>query len=447
MTGPVILWLQQAFRLRDNAAIERALAAAKGAPGSGIVVLHGLASDHPLGSPRVNHFLMASALETLAGLEARGAVVRHIPASTDAPLAQQVCAYAQEARAVCVIADDPLTYMPKGNLRVAEQVLHAADILLDRVEANVVVPTALFGKAAYGAFSIRRHIQQESVARILARPRPLPRAFPRPDAPEPPGLPLSKCAPGMHDDGAAHQEPWVLGLAAGERAARRRLAAFTRDGLATYGDRRDAVAGGHHSGLSQDLHFGLISPADVARAVWGAKAPQARKDAFIEQLLVRRELSFNAARYLPTLRSTRALPAWAQKTLNEHAEDTREHVYTLREFERADTHDEVWNATQRELRERGCVHSYLRMYWGKKILEWTRKPADALVVMERLNGPWALDGRGATMWANHLWCLGLHDRPFGERPVFGKVRWMSEGGVRRKFDVAAYIAWTDGRYA
>lgn len=442
MAGPVILWLQQAFRLRDNPAIARAVTAATEAE-VGLVVLHGLAADHPLGSPRVNRFLMASALGTLSELASRGALVRHVPANDAAPLAEQVCAYAREARASLVVADDPLAYMPKGNLRVASGLLREAGIPLDRVEANLVVPTASFGKAAYGAFSIRRHIERESAARLRAKPFATPRKLTAPDSPEPPGMPPDKCDATIHDERAANAAPWPLALEPGEAAARKRLATFVRDGLATYGERRDAVRNGHHSGLSQDLHFGLLSPADVARAVLRANAPHARKATFLEQLLVRRELSFNAARFLPTIRGTRALPAWAQATLRKHRHDAREVVYPLKSFEEADTHDEVWNATQRELRERGSIHSYLRMYWGKRILEWTNTPAYALSIMEQLSGAWALDGRSAPMWANHLWCLGLHDRPFAERSVFGQIRWMSEAGVRRKFEVPAYIAWTE----
>lgn len=440
--GPVILWLQQAFRLRDNPALARALALARKTQG-GMVVVHGLDPRHPLGSPRVNRFLMEAALETLGELEARGATVRELPASRRAPLADQVVAYAKESHATAIVADDPVAYLPAANLRRAAQLLGDAPISLVPVEANLVVPTRSYGRAAVGAYGIRAHILREARARLHETVPRVPMRLPRYHGPEPPGQRISGCRIDMYSRPTAHPDAADIGIASGERAARESLRAFLKTKLAHYGDRHDATRGGWHSDMSAHLHVGAISPRVVANAVLRAPASEATRAAFLEQLLVRRELSFNAARYLPTLRSLDVLPDWARATLAAHDADKREHTYVLAEWMKANTHDPLWNATQLELRHRGSIHSYMRMYWGKKIIEWSASHAEALSIMESLNGAWALDGRSAPMWANHLWCFGLHDRPFQERPVFGKVRWMSAGGTAHKFDVDAYIVWTD----
>ncbi len=438
---PVVLWLQQAFRVHDNPALNEAVGRAHVDEG-GLVVLHGLDPEHPLGSPRVNRYLMEAALETLGELEARGALVREIPASRDASLADAVVEYAVESKACAVVVDDPVAYMPAANIRRAARLIDGEATELVPVEANVVVPTRAYGKAAYGAYAIRSHIERESAERLAIKPPRLPARFAKPDVPEPPGLPLAKCHVSMYDSPTRHPHAGDIGTPAGERAAHARLDEFVAGPLATYNDRGEARFGGHHANLSADLHFGTISPQTVARAVLTARVPEERKRGFLEQLLVRRELAFNAARWLPTLRSLDVLPDWAKLTLARHDGDRREHVYSLADWEAADTHDEIWNATEQELIHRGTIHPYLRMYWGKKIIEWSATHEDARNTMEVLNGAWAFDGRSPLMWASHLWCFGLHDRAFVERPIFGKIRWMSGDSTRKKFDIKAYIAWT-----
>jgi deoxyribodipyrimidine photo-lyase len=162
-------------------------------------------------------------------------------------------------------------------------------------------------------------------------------------------------------------------------------------------------------------------------------------DQFLEELIVRRELAFNFARFTDHPESIDALPDWARKTLAKHARDKRDPVYSRDQFEQAQTYDPLWNAAQKELLGTGKIHGYYRMYWGKKILEWSRTPADALATAIYLNDCYALDGRDPNSYTNILWCFGLHDRPWVERPVFGQVRYMSYDGMRRKTDVDAYI--------
>jgi deoxyribodipyrimidine photo-lyase len=160
----------------------------------------------------------------------------------------------------------------------------------------------------------------------------------------------------------------------------------------------------------------------------------------LEELIVRRELAFNFARFAgESVDSLDVLPAWCKRTMQKHAADPRPYLYTPEQFETAQTHDELWNAAQRELLLRGAIHGYYRMYWGKKIIEWSSTYEEALRTMIRLHDVYALDGRDPNTYTNILWCFGLHDRPWGERAVFGQLRYMSFDGMKRKTDVASYI--------
>ena len=162
--------------------------------------------------------------------------------------------------------------------------------------------------------------------------------------------------------------------------------------------------------------------------------------AFLEELIVRRELSDNFCYYNPNYDNLQGFPAWARLTLEEHARDRREYLYGVEELERGKTHDDLWNAAQLEMVRRGKMHGYMRMYWAKKILEWTESPAEALRTVIYLNDRYELDGRDPNGYAGAAWSLGgVHDRAWKERPIYGKVRYMSYSGSKRKFDVQAYI--------
>jgi deoxyribodipyrimidine photo-lyase len=226
----------------------------------------------------------------------------------------------------------------------------------------------------------------------------------------------------------------------GEAAARKHLIRFLKHKLPRYDrDRNDPTLDGQ-SGLSAYLHFGQISAQRVALAVQKAPAPPEAKAAFLEELIVRRELSDNFCFYNPEYDTVKAFPAWAQATLDRHRRDVRTWLYTLPQFEAAQTHDPLWNAAQMEMVRTGSMHGYLRMYWAKKILEWSESPEQALKTAITLNDRYQLDGRDPNGYAGCAWSIGgLHDRPWQERPVFGKIRYMNEAGCRRKFDVDAYV--------
>jgi deoxyribodipyrimidine photo-lyase len=217
-----------------------------------------------------------------------------------------------------------------------------------------------------------------------------------------------------------------------------RLRHFVAERLDGYAERRNQAGVDGTSGLSPYLHFGYVSPLEVALAVRDAGGPVDDTASFLEELIVRRELSHNFVFHEPLHTRVASLPDWARKTLDKHAADARADV-PERAMEQAETYDEIWNIAQRELLDTGVIHNYARMLWGKKILEWAETPQRAVDLMLRFHDRYALDGRDPATYTNVLWCLGLHDRAWGpERPIFGTVRYMSSASFKRKHDVKAY---------
>jgi len=226
----------------------------------------------------------------------------------------------------------------------------------------------------------------------------------------------------------------------GEDEAGNILEEFIEQKLEQYAEARNDPTRDATSNLSPYLHFGHISPLRVALKVMESPIAKTDKDAFLEELIVRRELSDNYCFYEKNYDSFEGFPDWAKKTLNDHRNDSRPYLYTIHQFENAETHDKLWNAAQIEIVKRGKMAGYLRMYWAKKILEWTRHPEEAQQVAIYLNDTYELDGRDPNGYTGIAWSIGgVHDRAWGERPIFGKIRYMSERGVRSKFDVEEYI--------
>jgi deoxyribodipyrimidine photo-lyase len=231
----------------------------------------------------------------------------------------------------------------------------------------------------------------------------------------------------------------------GAIAARERLDRLISHRLVRYADDRNTPGSGIQSGLSPYLHFGQISPLEVALAVRNADAvSETARAAFLEELIVRRELALNFTERNPRYDQYEGLPEWARESLAEHANDPRESMYDRETLCEARTHDPFWNAAQREMLETGTMHGYMRMYWGKKILEWSATPEQAFETALWLNNRYELDGRDPNGFAGVAWCFGKHDRGWPERPVFGKIRYMNANGLRRKFDMAPYLARFSG---
>lgn len=239
------------------------------------------------------------------------------------------------------------------------------------------------------------------------------------------------------DEGTVDPSPKLFG---GQQAAERILTDFMSGGFLCYKTSRNDPILQCCSELSPYLHLGQISPVHVALTVMEKGGENS--EAFLEQLIIRRELAINYVNYNTNYDRYQGLPEWCRATLEKHSEDTREYVYGFSDLERGRTHDPYWNAAQRQMLSTGIMHNYMRMYWGKKILEWSETPQKAFEVALRLNNRYELDGRDANGYAGVAWCFGKHDRPWKERDIFGTIRYMNDKGLERKFDMLAYVQMT-----
>jgi deoxyribodipyrimidine photo-lyase len=229
----------------------------------------------------------------------------------------------------------------------------------------------------------------------------------------------------------------VKGVTGGQERALELLEEFVEEKLDTYGEGRNEPGSGNTSGLSPYLHFGQISPLQIYTRIYDTNSPGKAK--FIDELVVRRELAINYVYFNSEYDSFNSLPKWARETLDRHLQDEREYIYELGELEAGLTHDIYWNAAQTEMVLTGKMDGYMRMYWGKKILEWSRTPEEAFKIALELNNRYSLDGRDPSSFAGVAWCFGKHDRPWGERSIFGNVRYMNDKGLKRKFDMERYL--------
>lgn len=228
----------------------------------------------------------------------------------------------------------------------------------------------------------------------------------------------------------------------GSLNAHKRLQHFIKEIFPDYSKTRNECSVDGSSRLSAYLHFGFVSVQEIVEAVENADAPTESKETFLEELIVRRELSFNFTRFNPNYDSLSCLPNWTQETMRKHHEDQRDFLYTIEQLENSQTHDEIWNAAQRELVVTGGMHNYVRMLWGKNVIAWTRNYEEAFAILEDFNNKYALDGRNPNSYAGILWCFGKHDRPWFERNVFGTIRYMTSGSSGKKFNAKKYIEWT-----
>lgn len=230
---------------------------------------------------------------------------------------------------------------------------------------------------------------------------------------------------------------WISG---GEQAAKNGLMRFIENGIDGYDEKRNDPNEDAQSGLSPWLHYGNIGAQTVALAVKKSTAKKADREAFLEELIVRKELSDNYCFYNENYDNAKGFHDWAKKTVIEHKKDKREYTYTRKQFEEAKTHEDLWNAAQMQLVKSGKLHGYMRMYWAKKILEWTQSVDEAMKIAIYLNDKYELDGRDPNGYTGVAWSIGgVHDRAWTERPVFGKIRYMNLNGAKRKFDVDAYV--------
>ena len=429
----VLYWLQQAQRVASNHALALAidLANERGLP---LVVAFGLMDDYPEANRRHYAFMLEGLAEVARELESRRLrfVLRH--GSPD-----QVALDLAADAAVLVCDRGYLRHQRAWRQNVAER----AGCRVVQVESDVVVPVEVASqKAEFGARTIRPKIERQRDHFLAALE--LPNAETSAS-----GLDLAGDFDPTDVDGtlARLKLDTTVGrverFKGGASEARLRLAHFIEQKLNGYADGRNEPVARQCSELSPYLHFGQISPLDLAIAAKKAKGVgQEDRASFLEELIVRRELAMNFVAFTPDYDQFSMLPDWAKKTMAEHGSDQREYVYSEKQLEAGETHDPYWNAAMREMRVSGYMHNYMRMYWGKKIIEWSKSHDEAFATTLRLNNRWFLDGRDPASFANVGWLFGLHDRAWTERPVFGKLRYMNANGLKRKFDIDAYVAWT-----
>lgn len=432
----VLYWIQVYHRAEQNWALTAAIEAANrlGLP---LVVYHGLGCTYPHASDRLHRFILEGAAELSQRFARRG--IRYHFYLRRRPTDPNDVLYRLARRAALVVTDDfPAFFIPEQTARVAGKL----DVAMEAVDSNGIVPMTAIPGEQYGAYTLRPRLRRLLPEHLGAVPEASVARESldfRLDAPET-EVALESLDSLIAGCAIDHGVRPSLVYRGGYTQARARLDRFIAGPLHAYGTARNQPGAETTSRLSPYLHFGQISVQEIALAARDAtRAPQEHRDAFLEELIVRRELGYNFCRFNPNHRSLVALPAWAQATLDVHAADPRPFLYSPEEFEAARTHDCLWNAIQAELLTTGLMFGYYRMYWGKKILEWSRTPAEAQATMIGLHEKYALDGRNPNTYSNILWCFGKHDRPWFERPVFGKVRYMSLGGMEAKTDVAGYV--------
>ncbi|MDH4201623.1 MAG: deoxyribodipyrimidine photo-lyase [Phycisphaerae bacterium] len=428
--GFVLYWMQAAQRAQWNHALEYAIQQAN-ERGKPVVAAFSLTDDFPEANLRHYAFMLEGLKETQAALAKRGiqlVILRGSPEQTIPKLAKDADA---------VVTDD-------GYLRIQVQwrrhVAERCDCQVTEVTTNVIVPVETASeKENFSAGTLRPRIHKQ-LDRFLV---PIKHTKPKCSS-----LDLEITSFEISDikaalkklkvDRSVKPSPFYTG---GTSQAKKRLKQFIKDKLDDYNTKRNDPMQDCQSNLSPYLHFGQISPLYIALEILKTDSPG--KDGFLEELIVRRELSHNFLYYNSRYDDYDALPPWALRTLNFHAKDKREYIYTQAQFENAQTHDPYWNAAQMEMVITGKMHNYMRMYWGKKILEWTKNPKTAFKIALYLNNKYELDGRDPNAFAGVAWCFGKHDRAWGQRPVFGKVRYMNAGGLKRKFNADEYVKKID----
>ncbi len=423
----VLLWIQASQRAGGNHALEYAIERADEQK-KPVVAFFGITDRYPGANERHYRFMLEGLRELRGALEERGIqlVTRHT---------------SPEEGVVELAPDASLVVTDRGYTRVQREWRRSAASRLGcpfiQVESDVVVPVEeVSEKEEYSAATIRPKITRLRPDYLV----PLDEKSPRRDSL---GMRFESFSLEDLDEALSRldidRSVKKTGVMArgGASEARKKLETFLEEKLDRYDEQRNDPTADGTSSLSPYLHFGQISPLSVALSVKERGGKGA--DAFLEELIVRRELAVNFTFSNSRYDSIEGLPEWCRKTLREHEEDEREYVYSAGEFERARTHDPYWNAAQTEIVTTGKMHGYMRMYWGKKILEWTRTPADAFRIALSLNDRYEIDGRDPNGFAGVAWCFGKHDRPWKERPIFGKIRYMNDRGLRRKFDADGYV--------
>ncbi len=458
----VLYWMIATRRARWNFALDRAVAWAK-ALEKPLVVFEPLRVGYLWASDRLHRFVIEGMLDNHAAFA--NTPVAYYPYVEPAADAGQGLLAALAERACLVVTDEfPAFFLP----RMVAAAARRFEACVEMVDANGLLPVHATEQVFTSAHQFRRYLQKTLPRHLECGPRPNPLGrVALPPASLPRVIrgkwPVAKLERLLTENGLA-ELPIDRGVGpaafrGGQVAAGRMLRRFLDRNLERYLEERNAPDADVGSGLSPYLHFGHISTHEVfhklaEREGWGprqlaSKATGSREgwwgmspaaEAFLDELVTWRELGFNMCAHQDNYDKYESLPDWARMTLEKHARDKRDQLYSLRQLERAETYDALWNAAQRQLVREGRMHTYLRMLWGKRILEWTPSPREALAAMIELNNKYAVDGRDPNSYSGIFWCLGRYDRAWGpERKIFGKIRYMSSENTARKLPVTEYL--------
>ena len=412
--GFVLYWMQQSQRAEWNHALEYAVERANGL-GLPVAVVFGLMEDYPEATERHYAFMLQGLEGTFQTLEQRG-----ISAFIGRGHPADVALKAGREAALIVCDMGYLRHQAEWRARVAEE----ASCEVVEIESDVVVPVEVASDhAEYMARTLRPKLLKnlDEFLKPVKEIKPLINANGHEFFQG-----LDRAVPRIGKGG---------NFIGGTAEAKKRLKKFIAESLAVYEAHSNQPQTDDVSMLSPYLHFGQISPLYIAIEIQQAD-PKSR---FLEQLIVRRELAMNFVWFTPDYDRFSCLPDWAKQTLKNHAKDKREYFYTREQLEQSQTHDLYWNAAMTEMRVTGFMHNYMRMYWGKKVLEWSRSPEEAFETLLAINNKYFLDGRDPNSYAGVAWVFGKHDTAWTERPIFGKVRYMNAAGLKRKCDIEAYV--------
>lgn len=428
-TGPVVYWMQRDQRVEENWALLYAQEMALARKVS-LRVVFNIVPTYGRATYRQYDFMLQGLREVsqaLAKLAISFDVVFSDPTET-------IVAYVNKVQAGELVMDFHPLQTPRNWRDILAQVL---PIRVTEVDAHNIIPSWVASeKAEFAAHTFRPKVHRLLPKYLTTFPSMVKHPYP--------SVPFevidwNAITDQLRIDFSVAPVTW---LAAGAVAAKEKFEYFLDNKLDYYAEKRNDPNEAGQSDLSPYLHFGQLSAQWIAHKVNAAyEIRKESRDAFLEELIVRRELADNYCYYTNEYDKVTAAHSWAQKTITEHERDAREYVYTNELFEKAATHDELWNAMQRQLKNTGKLHGWCRMYWAKKILEWTPSAQEAIAVALYLNDKYSLDGNDPSGVVGVMWSIcGVHDRAWTERPVFGKIRYMNYAGAKRKFNVAEYIA-------
>jgi deoxyribodipyrimidine photo-lyase len=431
----ILYWAQMNRRVDANHALLYAIEIANRYK-LPVLYYEGPTCSYQYANDRLHTFVLQGVPETAKRLKKAGlGYVFYLRRRRNAP---DDVLYLLAKDAAALVTDDYPTFIARDHNRRVPEKLDAAYYVVD---SSCIVPMKRIEKREYAAYTIRPKIKR-LLPEYLHEPEKVHiRCRFKLEVPEFHTEVNENAIPELVAScDIDHSVAPSLTFQGGRLAAEKRLQHFLENNLKRYAKDRNQPCEHATSEMSPYLHFGHISSLEIALAVREYAADHKLiADEYLEELIVRRELAFNYASHVERPESLENLPEWCQEDMKKHAHDKRDPSYTRKQLESAETYDELWNATQKEILLRGKIHGYYRMYWGKKIIEWSPTYQEALDTMIYIHGRYALDGRDPNTATNILWCFGLHDRPWYERPIFGRMRYMSAEGMKRKTDTGAYI--------